>query len=396
MSLVVFNAGSTSFKFAVFGLEPAPVEIARGSVAPVGTDAVLKLRHGTSELVRRLPIRDMRHAVQESLALLSTAVLRHSPATVLAHRIVYGDPALGEIQAVDGRLLERIRGGSFLAPLHQQAEIDVIDAAAEVLGRELPAYAAFDTGFYRDLPPAARTYAIPAGLSARLGIRRSGFHGFAHRSMLEAYCAASGQPASGARIISFQLGGGCSATAIRSGQPVETSMGYTPLEGLVMDTRCGDLDAGVVFECLHNGIPAQELYDTLERGSGLLGLSGVSSDLRVLLAEAARGSEPARLAIEVYCHRVRKYLGAYLAVLGGADAVVFGGGVGENQPEIRERICAGMQWCGLELDQAANRRQQAGTRLVSARQSRVAVYVGAVNEESVIARQTLRQLRRGA
>ena len=392
MSLVVFNVGSTSLKFAVFRCGDArPVELARGGVAPIGPEAVLRLRDGASELRKRLPlpVRDIRQAVQQSLALMSNTVLREHPVSKVAHRIVFGDPALGEIQPIDDRLLSRIRSSSSLAPLHQLAEIEAIEAAGSILGRRLPAFAAFDTGFYRDLPPAARTYALPAELSSRLGIRRSGFHGFAHRSMLEGYYAAAGAAASAARIVSFQLGGGCSATAIQSGRPVDTSMGYTPLEGLVMDTRCGDLDPGVIFECLRNGISAETLYDTLERGSGLLGLSGLSADLQYLLPEAERGHQAAALAVEVYCHRARKYLGAYLAVLGGADAVVFGGGVGEHQPVIRERICAGMEWCGLELEPAANRQPTLGGRRISKPGSRVAAYVIPVYEEAVIARHVL-------
>ncbi|MBL6750240.1 MAG: acetate/propionate family kinase [Nevskia sp.] len=391
MSLLVFNAGSTSLKFAVFDTAGAvPAAVARGGIAPLNKDAVLRLQLGAGQTRQALPVDGMQAAVRECLALLQDTPLRQSPATAVAHRIVCGEPGMGDIARVDEDLLKSIQKLAVLAPLHQKAEIDVVRAVGATLGGEVPAYAAFDTGFFRDLPAVASTYALPAELRERFGIRRSGFHGFAHRSMLDGYCAAAGVAAGDTRVISFQLGGGCSAAAVLAGRPLDTSMGYTPLEGLVMDTRSGDLDAGIVFECLRHGIPAHELYETLERRSGLLGLSGIAADLRTLQAEAGRGNAAARLAVDVYCHRARKYLGAYLAVLGGADAVLFGGGVGEHQPEIRARICAGLQWCGLELDAGANAQAASLTRRISTAQSRIAVYVVPVDEEAVIAREVLR------
>ncbi|MDR3415171.1 MAG: acetate/propionate family kinase [Nevskia sp.] len=396
MSLLVFNAGSTSLKFAVYDLATGvPSAVARGGIEPLDERAVLHLAQGADETRRPQPVDGIRPAVRACLELLAQTVFKEHPVTVLAHRLVYGEPGMGEFAHIDEPLLERLRKYVSLAPLHEQAEIDVIHACAGELGRELPAYAAFDTGFYCELPPAASTYAIPPGLGERFGIRRSGFHGFAHRSMLEGYCAAAGARPSQARIVSFQLGGGCSVTAIDRGRPVETSMGYTPLEGLVMATRSGDLDAGIIFECLRKGMAVDELYEILERDSGLKGLSGIGSDMRRLLAEAERGHAGAGLALDVYCHRARKYLGAYLAVLGGADAVVFGGGVGEHAGQIRTRICDGFEWCGLKLDEAANRRPVSRPQCISAPQSKIGVYVVPVDEESVIAREVLRVSRGG-
>lgn len=394
MSLLVFNAGSTSLKFALYDVAgEQPLAVARGGITSLGADAALWLRSGSTDLRQAHPVVGMRQAVQECLKALATSVFKRYPVTMHAHRVVYGEPALGEIAPVNDALLAELRKLSFLAPLHQQAEISVIQAASAILGQHVPAYTAFDTGFFAGLPPAASTYAVPSELSARLGIRRSGFHGFAHRSMLEGYCAASGADPARARLVSFQLGGGCSAAAIDGGRPVETSMGYTPLEGLVMATRCGDLDPGILFECLRSGMAAEALYELLERGSGLQGLSGIGSDMRRLLDEAARGHAGARLAIDVYCHRARKYLGAYLAVLNGADAVVFGGGVGEHQPEVRARICSGMEWCGLRLDTAANRLQISQPQRISHRQSLITAYVVPVDEEALIAREVLRHSR---
>jgi len=242
----------------------------------------------------------------------------------------------------------------------------------------------FDTAFHATLPEHARTYALPAHWRAR-GIRRYGFHGVAHRFMYERACALQRAPVR--RVVTFQLGNGCSVSAIRDGRSVDTSMGYTPLEGLVMSTRCGDVDPGAVVALVRGGVDGAELTRGLNHESGLLGLSGATADMRELLALEAGGHAGARLAIAAFCQRARKYLGAYLALLNGADAIVFGGGIGEHAPAIRARICADMEWCGLQLDAGANERAVGIEGVVSASGS-IAVYVVAVNEELVIARDT--------
>lgn len=387
MSLLVFNAGSTSLKFALFDRAGDSARcLARGQVAPLHGRCTLRLRQEQAESIDTVEIHGVGAAARAVLAALQRVVLPAHPVTQLAHRVVYGTPGMGELAPIDERLLERLSRLGPLAPLHLQAELDVIRAVAQALGRDIPAVAAFDTGYFATLPDAASRYAIPRELADRLHIRRAGFHGFAHRSMFDTWCAAAHARPEASRVVTFQLGGGCSAAAIADGKPIDTSMGYTPLEGLVMDTRCGDIDAGVVFECLRSGISAEGLYETLERNSGLLGLSELSSNMRTLLEAARGGHAGARLAVDVYCHRARKYLGAYLAVLGGADAVVFGGGVGEHQPQIRERICAGMDWCGLRLDPALNAATLPGPWRISHPRARTAVWVVPVDEELVIAR----------
>jgi acetate kinase len=259
--------------------------------------------------------------------------------------------------------------------------------------------AVFDTAFHRTLLPEARHYALPRELAERHKIRRYGFHGIAHESLAEGFASATGQDLAGIRLITLQLGNGCSAAAIQNGVSVETSMGFTPLEGLVMGTRSGDIDASVVgYLAEREGVAPAEVDHWLNQRSGLLGVSGRTNDMReLLLAAREEGDERAGLAIAMFCFRARKYIGAYLAVLGGADAVVFGGGIGEGAPEIRDRVCERMEWCGMRLDAGRNRRAAGlapGTAArISADGSKIAVYVVAEDEETRIALETARCLR---
>jgi acetate kinase len=284
-----------------------------------------------------------------------------------------------------------------LAPLHNPASLAGIQGARGLLGSTVPMVAVFDTAFHRSMPPVARMYALPHALAARYRIRRYGFHGIAHASLVAGYAAFTGSTLEKDRLITLQLGNGCSITAIAGGKSVETSMGFTPLEGLVMGTRSGDLDPSIVSYLAHEEkVHAVEVERWLNEESGLLGVSGRSNDMRELL-QAVAHDERASLAIELFCYRARKYIGAYLAVLGGADAIVFGGGIGENSPEIRSRICADMEWCGVRLDPDRNRAAVGLAPGSAARISHdgtaVGVYVVADDEESWIARETVRCVR---
>jgi acetate kinase len=240
------------------------------------------------------------------------------------------------------------------------------------------------------MPRRAARYAIPDELAERHAVYRYGFHGLAHRSMMERGAEMIGRPAGELRLITLQLGAGCSVTAVDGGRSVDTSMGFTPLEGLVMGTRSGDIDPSVVtYLSRREGVSPDAVLERLNQGSGLLGVSGRSADMRDLLEAERGGDERASLAVEMFCYRARKYVGAYLAALGGADAVVFGGGIGENAPAVRARICAGMEWCGLRLDQGRNEATVAAEGRISAEDSPIAAYVVAVDEERVIAGDTL-------
>jgi acetate kinase len=254
--------------------------------------------------------------------------------------------------------------------------------------------AVFDTGFHRSIPPRAATYAIDLELAHKHGIHRYGFHGIAHASLAGICAAAVNRPLTSLRLITLHLGNGCSATAIDRGRSVDTSMGLTPLEGLVMGTRSGDVDPALVGHLVrHEGLTVDEVERLLNERSGLLGLSGLSNDMReILIAAEERPNSRAALAVEVFCYRVRKYIGAYLAALGGADAIVFGGGIGERSAVIRARICDGMDWCGLRLDSVRN---EAAVGLASGDAAKLsedgaqlACYVAGVDEEAEIARAT--------
>jgi len=258
--------------------------------------------------------------------------------------------------------------------------------------------AVFDTAFHQTMPAVAKTYALPYELASRHRIHRYGFHGIAHTSLAEGYAAFTGKSLSDTRIITLQLGNGCSVTAIAGGKSVETSMGFTPLEGLVMGTRSGDLDPSVVtFLAQKEKVDVSEVERWLNEESGLLGLSGRTNDMRELLQAATEeDNERAKLAIDVFCYRARKYIGAYLAVLGGAEAIIFGGGIGEASPDIRAMICEGMEWCGLRLNSARNKAaiglQPGQVTQISEDGSPLKVYVVPADEETWIARETVKCL----
>jgi acetate kinase len=259
--------------------------------------------------------------------------------------------------------------------------------------------AIFDTAFHRTMPERASRYAIPQELAAKHHIWRYGFHGLAHRYMTERYAAITSTPMAQVKLITLQLGNGCSATAVEGGRSLDTSMGFTPLEGLMMGTRSGDVDPSLAaFLARREGVSVEAVEGWLNTRSGLLGVSGRSRDMRELLEAERQGDHRAALAVEMFCYRVRKYIGAYLSILGGAHAVVFGGGIGENAPTVRARICAGMDWCGLTLDQDRNAAAIGVEERISADYAKVHAYVIPVDEAVLIARDTagcLRRQRRG-
>ncbi len=313
--------------------------------------------------------------------------------TVVAHRLVHGGARYSAPCLVNPALLSELPALSAIAPLHNPPAIGLIHAARSCLGESVPQVAVFDTGFYRNLPAAARSYALPAALCKAHDLRRYGFHGLAHESMLTSWgerrVAVSRHSQPAARVISLQLGAGCSITASVNGAPIDTSMGFSPLEGLVMATRSGDLDPGILLYLLREtGMALRDLDALLNRESGLLGLSGLSGDVSRLLAT---DSDAAHLALDVYCRRITKYVGAYLALLGGADAILFGGGVGENVPAIRQRVLATLGFAGVNVDTTANlrycgdRQVATGDGRISPAGSPVEVWVIPVNEAKVLA-----------
>lgn len=388
--VLAFNAGSSSLKVEVFVRRPWRSYL-RARVEGLGRSRPLLRVDGIE------PAESVDIATHAEAAALVLERLRSTAGEIpidgrsvvaTGHRVVHGGASFAEPVPVTPVVMQELESLTPLAPLHNSVALAVMRAVAATLPR-VPMIAVFDTAFFRGLAEHVRAYAIPPVWRERYGIERYGFHGIAHE-YLHRRCRALATANDGARrVITLQLGQGCSAAAIRDGRPVETSMGFTPLEGLIMATRAGDVDAGAILHLARRGYTWQALEEGLNRGSGLLGLSGESDDVRDLLKLEAAGRQAAALALAAFCHRIHKYLGAYAAVLGGVDAVVFGGGIGENAPVIRSRVCAGLSWLGLDLDDQANARCVGTERRISKTSSSIGVYVVPVHEEEAIARSAL-------
>jgi acetate kinase len=311
----------------------------------------------------------------------------------VGHRVVHGGERFSKSVLITDDVVRGIEDGIELAPLHNPANIAGITAARASLGLGVPQVAVFDTAFHQTLPEHAYLYAVPYQLYRRHRIRRYGFHGTSHRYVAYRYRALRGIERDATNVITLHLGNGCSIAAIREGNSIDTSMGLTPLEGLVMGTRSGDVDVSIVdFIGAKEGLSTAEVESLLNKQSGLLGISGLTDDMRELLAEAHEHNDRrARLAIEIFCYRARKYVGAYLAAMNGADAIVFTGGIGENSPEIRAKICEGLSWLGVQVEPGRNAALMSGREgEISADGSRVGVFVIPTNEELLIARDTVR------
>jgi acetate kinase len=391
--ILVLNCGSSSLKFELFSFGGSPADgtrLAEGNVGGIGRRAAIRTEVvGGGRQEEAAEIANHGAATRWALQWLGANVMR-SPPDGVGHRVVHGGPRLFAPAVIDERVLGEITAAGELAPLHNGGALDAITAARDGLGKAIPMVAVFDTAFHHDLPERAARYAIPSEMADQHGIRRYGFHGLAHRSMSERAAAIVREtPAAELRLITMQLGSGCSAAAIRGGRPLDTSMGFSPLEGLVMATRSGDIDPAVVrYLCEHLRMTPGEVDAWLNHRCGLLGVSGASGDVRELLALELRGDARAALALDMFCYRLRKYVGSYLALLGGADAVVFGGGIGENAADIRARTCRGMEWCGLRLDEARNARVVGAEGMISADGSPIRAWVILVDEEILIARDT--------
>ncbi|HBP89705.1 MAG TPA: acetate kinase [Nitrospirales bacterium] len=413
MRVLVLNSGSSSVKFRVLelvpegstsGVRPARTPI-RGAVKDIGSTASLELEtDGTPHKKMTRLIADHHQAIRwlfEQLDQLDRGSKNAGSLTgvqAVGHRVVHGGERFSESVMITDTVMGEIDALGELAPLHNPGCLEGIRGARDVLGPKVPMVAVFDTAFHHTMPPHAKVYALPHKLADRHHIRRYGFHGIAHASLFENYIEKTGRPSGTSRLITLQLGNGCSISAIKGGKSIETSMGFTPLEGLVMGTRSGDLDPSIVkYLCQKEKVDSSEVDRWLNEQSGLLGLSGRTNDMRELLQAADReGHEPSQMAIDVFCYRAKKYIGSYLAVLGGADAIVFGGGIGEAAPTIRARICEGMEWCGLRLDSdlnhAAKGLQPGDVARISQNGHLLEAYVGAADEETWIARETMRCL----
>ncbi len=358
MSTLAINAGSSSLRLSVF------VQTVNG------LERLAQVHH--SNISTPDP-----SLLENFIASLDGVEITH-----VVHRVVQGGMHFDTPCLIDTAVEAEIEQLIPLAPLHNPVALEWIRLARRLLGERVPQVAVFDTAFYRSLPEVAAIYALPRKLCREQGIRRYGFHGIAHRAMLHRWQKVRPDIRDGGRVISLQLGSGCSVTAIDHGLAVDTSMGFSPLEGLLMATRSGDVDPAVVtYLQKQAGLSAEEVEQLLNKQSGLLGVSGESHDMQVLLNS---GSFDAELAVNLYCYRVRKYIGAYLAVLGGADAILFGGGVGENSPQVRAKILQGMEWSGVQLDLFDNNRASGAEARISTVASRTDVWVMPVDEAQVM------------
>ncbi len=403
MNVLVLNAGSSSLKFQLVRTDEQRMasdtdeRLARGLVDRIGGEALLRFSSGDRTLKTAQPIRDHRAAVDAVLRWLSSEESGTDVAAVrdidaVGHRVVHGGEEFTRSVRIDAGVLREIEETIELAPLHNPHNLKGIAAVRETLG-DVPQVAVFDTAFHHTLPAQAYLYAIPYSLYRRYRVRRYGFHGTSHRYVAYRYRRLTGRPREATNLITIHLGNGCSACAIRAGDSVDTSMGFTPLEGLVMGTRSGDLDPAILdFVASKEGLSLQEMETLLNKQSGLLGISGLTHDMRELLAEERESDDRrARLAIEIFCYRVRKYIGSYLAAMGGAEAIVFTGGIGENSADVRARICEGLEWLGLELEPDLNATATGGTEGPIHRDgARLGAWVIPTDEELLIARDTVR------
>lgn len=408
MNVLVLNAGSSSLKFQVIATDLEQIKeykddrVLRGEVDGIGGEAIVKVQYRKSQ-ARTLtaPLRDMGAALDYVLRYIASdqsgvsEIKNAGDIHAVGHRVVHGGELFKESTLIDDRVLKGIEDCIDLAPLHNPNNVKGILAARDLFGSGVPQVAVFDTSFHTSIPEQAYLYAVPYHLYRRHRIRRYGFHGTSHRYVAFRYRALRNLSREQTNIITFHLGNGCSAAAIKAGVSIDTSMGMTPLEGLVMGTRSGDLDPAIVSVIARKeGMSSSEVDTLLNTQSGLLGLSGLTNDMRELQAELKEHDDRrVRLAIEIFCYRARKYIGGYLAAMGGADAIVFTGGIGENSPDVRARICAEMEWAGLHLDAKKNQDTIGCEGVISTDDSKLLAYAIPTDEELLIARDTIRVIK---
>ncbi|HEY9139940.1 MAG TPA: acetate kinase [Bryobacteraceae bacterium] len=405
MNVLILNAGSSSLKFQVIATDLDRIKnasderLCRGQVERIGGEAIVTVQNRNGPR-RKLtaPIRDVSAALDYVLRWLASdtsevAEIRSlGDLHAVGHRVVHGGEMFHESALITDDVLKGIEDCIDLAPLHNPNNVKGILAVREIFGRQTPQVAVFDTAFHATIPEQAYLYALPYHLYRRHRIRRYGFHGTSHRYVAYRYRSLRGLTREQTNLVTLHLGNGCSACAIRGGRSVDTSMGMTPLEGLVMGTRSGDLDPAILnLMASKEGLSPHEVESVLNTQSGLLGISGLTNDMKVLEDELkVHDDRRVRLAIEIFCYRARKYIGAFLAAMGGADTVIFTGGIGENSPEVRGRICENLGWAGLKLDQGRNEQMVAREGQITTDDSTLNAWVIPTDEELLIARDTVR------
>lgn len=392
MKILVLNCGSSSIKYALYNMDDKRV-ITSGGIEKIGLpDSFLKLKFNGQKVQIDRPIEEHTAGVQFIFEVLTTgnyAVLSSlDELDAVGHRMVHGGEKFNQSVLLTPEVMTAFEACNDLAPLHNPANIKGVNAVKALLPN-IPQVGVFDTAFHQSMPDYAYMYALPYELYQKYGVRRYGFHGTSHRYVSQRVCEYLGIKPEGTRIITCHIGNGASIAAVKDGRCVDTSMGLTPLEGLIMGTRCGDIDAGAVTFLMDKlQLDTKQLSALLNKQSGLAGISQLSSDFRDILAGIAQGNDKARLAKEMYTYRIKKYIGQYAAAMGGVDVILFTGGAGENQWEVREGATTGLEFMGVKLDESKNRSCRATEAVISADDSTVKVCVIPTDEELMIALDT--------
>lgn len=392
MNILVLNCGSSSVKYKLIEIKANKV-LAEGAIEKIGLpDAFIKFKFGNEKIQQDLDINDHVGAIKSILDNLTSkeygCIKDFKEIDAVGHRVVHGGEKFNKSVLINDEVIAKIKECYGIAPLHNPVNMAGIDAINEVLP-EVPQVGVFDTAFHQTMPAKSYMYALPYKYYAEDGVRRYGFHGTSHRYVSQRVCEFLGVEPKGKKIITCHVGNGGSITAVKDGKSIDTSMGLTPTEGLMMGTRCGDVDPGaLIFLMDKHNLSSKDMLNMVNKESGLAGISGVSSDMREITAAAKQGNEKAILSLEMYEQRITKYVGAFAAEMGGVDIIVFTGGVGEHQSSTRANVCNPLRFMGVEIDDAANDANNGDEGIISTPNSAVKVVVIPTDEEYMIAKDT--------
>ena len=392
MNILVLNCGSSSVKYKLIEIKANKV-LAEGGIEKIGLpDAFIKFKFGNEKIQQDLDINDHVGAIKSILDNLTSkeygCIKDFKEIDAVGHRVVHGGEKFNKSVLINDEVIAKIKECYGIAPLHNPVNMAGIDAINEVLP-EVPQVGVFDTAFHQTMPAKSYMYALPYKYYAEDGVRRYGFHGTSHRYVSQRVCEFLGVEPKGKKIITCHVGNGGSITAVKDGKSIDTSMGLTPTEGLMMGTRCGDVDPGaLIFLMDKHNLSSKDMLNMVNKESGLAGISGVSSDMREITATAKQGNEKAILSLEMYEQRITKYVGAFAAEMGGVDIIVFTGGVGEHQSSTRANVCNPLRFMGVEIDDAANDANNGDEGIISTPNSAVKVVVIPTDEEYMIAKDT--------
>lgn len=392
MNILVLNCGSSSVKYKLIEIKANKV-LAEGGIEKIGLpDAFIKFKFGNEKIQQDLDINDHVGAIKSILDNLTSkeygCIKDFKEIDAVGHRVVHGGEKFNKSVLITDEVIAKIKECYGIAPLHNPVNMAGIDAINEVLP-EVPQVGVFDTAFHQTMPAKSYMYALPYKYYAEDGVRRYGFHGTSHRYVSQRVCEFLGVEPKGKKIITCHVGNGGSITAVKDGKSIDTSMGLTPTEGLMMGTRCGDVDPGaLIFLMDKHKLSSKDMLNMVNKESGLAGISGVSSDMREITAAAKQGNEKAILSLEMYEQRITKYVGAFAAEMGGVDIIVFTGGVGEHQSSTRANVCNPLRFMGVEIDDAANDANNGDEGIISTPNSAVKVVVIPTDEEYMIAKDT--------